>query len=137
MAYEECKSCRGIGSINSNLNPWGYKYTAGMGRDVCPSCNGKGKKYVHKPSEDGRGVSAEGPGLHVWFFGLIGAFFSGALQPFGLWWPLAAFLGFAFSGMTAGFLAKSRTGRIILFVIGGSVVLFIVAGFFFFGRSDA
>lgn len=136
MAYEDCKSCNGLGSVASHLNPYGHKYSAGIGRDVCRSCNGKGKIRVPDSSPAKPPTVNTEFSLHVWVFGLITAFFFAMLQPWGLWWPLAGGLGFAIGGVGAGFLGSFKIGRYILIGLTVALVLFVVVGFFAASRGS-
>ena len=136
MPYKKCSNCQGLGTIPDYLNQ-GYTRSAGMGRNVCPSCNGNGKKYVHE-SQLPNGGRPSGDAVSgdfnpfVWFYAPLGALFGGFSTPWDLWWPIAAFLGFVVFGFFAGLISRFRYGRYALSIFAllfiGAVILTIWLG---------
>ena len=114
-----CSTCGGTGTIPSHLQPYGFKRNAGMGMDVCKSCNGTGK--VRGPADDENADASQRPKTLrvVWFFGLTAAFFAGILKPLPTDWFINSVLGFVVFGAIAGFMwERVPYGRLILAIVG-------------------
>lgn len=120
----------------SHLNPYdGHKVGAGMGMHRCNSCGGMGKVYDHYAAPDASPGEKTKP--VVWFFGVFGALFGGVLQPWGMDWFFGAVFGFIAAGMAAGFMSESLIGRIILGIIGFSLVALMAAAIVMSGGKQA
>ncbi len=137
MARNPCGRCQGSGKVSGQLNPYGYKTSAGMGMDVCRTCGGSG--WVRGASDPGSGPSSshsgfawDGPAVQVprrvWLFAILGAFVGGSSPPFGLNGLFGAVLGLLVFALVGGFAFHFRIGRILLTILGiGFVGMFVVA----------
>jgi len=115
---QTCSACGGAGTIPSHLQPYGFKRNAGMGMDVCKSCNGTGKVRGAGNEEDARSSRPPKTLKVVWFFGLTAAFFAGVLQPLPTDWFINAVVGFVVFGALAGFMWEHVPyGRLILMIV--------------------
>jgi hypothetical protein len=99
---------------------------ARSGYDVARTQKETHERIMQQQREGNRSAPStyEGPGFFesappvVLLFGFIGAFVSGAWQPWGMHWATAVFFGFVVGGMGAGVLSGFRTGRIVLWIVG-------------------
>ena len=64
----KCEKCGGMGTILNHLHqPYSGQQTAGMGKSVCPSCNGSGKSSAAEPYSE-EPVSGGNTSFNAWAY---------------------------------------------------------------------